>query len=126
MPRTRTVNPITKDKTTWQEVDGLLSGIAWADNTVSFSFPQLARDYGQYSSETNTFRSFLPNEQVYFDSVFDNISAVTNLSFFEATGNPGDATIRLGKADLKGAEGWAYYPSTDAKGGDAWFDWSTL
>src|SRR3712207_6283 len=81
MPAIRSVTPITKSKTTYQEIDGLLSGKAWADSIISYSFPLSNADYESTygSGEPNKgFGAFdTPDEQNAFKKIFANFAAVT-------------------------------------------------
>ena len=124
MTLTSPVSPISTSKTLDQEVDGLLSGTRWAEGTVSYSFPKSATDYEpNYSGNepSKNFHSFTDVEQNAIKSVFDNISAVTDLKFQEFTGTSSkDAVIRLAKMDMS-SEAFAFLPSTGPEGGDAWF-----
>src|SRR5262245_45414421 len=124
MTLTSPVSPISTSKTLDQEVDGLLSGTRWAEGTVSYSFPKSATDYEpNYSGNepSKNFHSFTDVEQNAIRSVFDNISAVTTLTFQELTGTSSkDAVIRLAKMDMS-SDAFAFLPSTGPEGGDAWF-----
>ena len=126
MARISSVSPISKSKTLDQEVDGLLSGVKWADETISFSFPNDPSDYGKnYASNepSKNFVPFDPAEQEAVRSILNNFAAVTDLTFVEYPTNghsDGDAVIRLAKMDMS-SEAWAYLPETAPEGGDAWF-----
>jgi serralysin len=123
MARAKSVDTISKNNKLNKEVDRLLSGKNWTDDEISYSFPTVAADYEKnYGSETrNGVTPLAPLEQDAFELIFDNIEAVTGLTFVESP-IAKNATIRLAKSDLSNAEAWAYYPSTTPKGGDAWFD----
>jgi serralysin len=111
-----------------QMVDGVLSGYAWGDTTLYFSFPTSSAEYGAYS-EATTFGmiSLLQQNTARWtlDTAFGNtandgfsVEGFTNLNIAYTTG-PG-AHLRYGESD-EPSTAWAYYPSTATQGGDLWF-----
>jgi serralysin len=123
-------------------IDGLLRGVKWS-GTITFSFPQLATQYGAYpSSEPST--NFAP---VTFQQAEATRAIMIGMTFFPSTTNvskygsfnniilpiveengglgnglSGLGDIRLGESTLP-PTAWAYYPSNQAagQGGDVWF-----
>jgi serralysin len=106
-------------------VDGVLSGTKWAVNSLTFSFPSDASFYGTgYGSgePSNNFEAFTSVQQAAVRSVLQMYSSVANLTFSEVTETStqhGD--LRFAESDAT-STAWAYYPSTSAAGGDAWFN----
>ena len=148
---TKNIPAVSADTTKDQQIDGVLSGVAWdaggflPNGTLSFSFPDSGADYGKSygtGEHRKNFGSFTGEEQLAFYNVLANfgsvttanaavsgigyISAVTPLNFVEFGEGSGDDTdkdalLRFGKTDMNSAEAWAYYPSASPTGGDAWF-----
>lgn len=106
-------------------LNGVLSGIKWGVGTLTFSFPQDASLYGtSYGSgeNLNNFEAFTATQQAAVRTILQSVSAVSNLNFtevVETTTVHGD--LRYAESDSTGTA-WAYYPSTSALGGDAWFN----
>jgi serralysin len=119
----KSVAPVSKSTSANQEIDGLLSGVAWASTTLAFSFPDDRTDYGKSYSEANQgFLAFTDEQQEAVVAILGSIESLTDLTFINLTGqeNDGSAPIRYGTTS-KTPEAWAYYPSEKANGGDAWF-----
>lgn len=120
MPATTSVQP-TGDL----YIDGILSGIKWATNYLTYSFPTSSDLYGtNYGSgePTNNFKAFTDVQETAVRSILTMYSSVANLTFTEVTETStqhGD--LRYAESDSPGTA-WAYYPSTSALGGDAWFN----
>jgi hypothetical protein len=105
-------------------LNGVLSGIRWGVDTLTFSFPTSASYYGAYSGgeQNNAFEAFTPLQQDAIRTILKSYSAVTDLKFTEVTETlttHGD--LRYAESDAP-STAWAYYPSTAAAGGDAWFN----
>ena len=108
-------------------IDGVLSGIRWSTSSLTYSFPTSGSYYGSgYGSgePSQGFEAFNANQQAAVRAVLASYSAVSHLTFTEVTETAGT------HGDLRFAESnapetaWAYYPSTHAEGGDAWFNHS--
>jgi serralysin len=105
-------------------VDGILSGIKWNTTVLTYSFPTDASFYGSFygANETATFSAFNAMQQTAARTTLSMYASVSNLKFTEVTET---ATTH---ADIRYAESaspstaWAYYPSSSALGGDAWFN----
>jgi serralysin len=137
MALTKPIRPISSDTRKNQDVDGVLSGKAWdakslPGGVITYSFPDLASDYGKgYSEASRGFEEFTPAQQSAITSIFDSIASFTlatfkDITYFDegrAQRNPNDKTalLRFGETD-KTLEAWSYYPSEKANGGDAWFN----
>jgi serralysin len=106
-------------------VDGVLSGGKWATGSLTFSFPASASLYGSaYGSgePTNGFEAFNSTQQAAVRDVLKQYSAVANLTFTEITETSSKhADLRFAESNKPGTA-WAYYPTTRAEGGDAWFN----
>jgi serralysin len=106
-------------------IDALLGGTKWGVAGLTFSFPTSASFYGsRYGSgePTSGFGGFNSAQQTATRDAFGMISSVANLSFTEiAETSKQHADLRFAMSD-KPATAWAYFPSTAAEGGDAWFN----
>lgn len=120
MPATSTVTPTGN-----AYVDGVLSGTKWAVNSFTYSFPTSASFYGSGYGSGEPTTGFSPLNAVQMAAVRDilqDYSAVANVTFQEITETATThATLRLAESDKPGTA-WAYYPTTLAEGGDAWFN----
>lgn len=106
-------------------VDGVLSGTKWAVNGFTYSFPSSASFYGSgYGSgePLSNFEPLNPVQMAAVRAILDDYSAVANITFQEITETATQhADFRLAQSDKPGTA-WAYYPTTMAEGGDAWFN----
>jgi len=109
-------------------VDGVLSGVKWAVNSFTYSFPTSASDYGSNygnGEPSDNFHAFNATQQAAVTTVLDMYSAVANVTFTEvAETTSTHADLRYASSDAP-STAWAYYPTTLAEGGDAWFNYST-
>ena len=103
-------------------IDGVLSGIKWASGTLTFSFP-INPTFYEYSREPGlNFKAFSAAQQTATRSILQMDASVANVTFTEITETSTQhATLRLAGSDAP-STAWAYYPSTGAAGGDAWFN----
>ena len=105
-------------------VDGVLSGVKWGVSSLTFSFPTSASYYGSnygWDEPLDNFEAFNTTQQGAVRAILQNYSTVANVTFTEVNETStvhGD--LRYAKSDAPGTA-WAYYPSTSAEGGDAWF-----
>ena len=124
-------------------ITGLLStsGTKWKPGdsgtvTLTYSFPQLATDYGRNfndEKELNTFAALTnPVTQTLITTqILNQFASVANITFRLVTETPTDhADIPIAYSDMKavtapGAVAWAYYPGTGT-GGDLWIAKSGL
>ena len=121
VPATATYQPTGNRYT-----DGVLGGIKWVTNFLTYSFPTSSTFYEYAGGEpSNHFKAFNSAQQAATRSVLQMYASVANLTFTEVTETSTQhADLRLAESDAPGTA-WAYYPSTAAKGGDAWFNNST-
>ena len=117
-----------------QRINGLLSGIKWADGSISYSDPNSAADYQASHSEDFTNFSQISANQLRTAHATLNASVVTqpagglgssvegftNLAIAYAGAGSGDGTIRLANTSDPGTA-YAYYPSEAVEGGDVFF-----
>jgi serralysin len=106
-------------------LDGLLTGVKWGVSNLTFSFPQSGSYYGSsYGSgeNLNNFEAFTAVQQDAVRSILQMYSAVANIGFSEVVETSSiHGDLRYAESDSTGTA-WAYYPSTAAAGGDAWFN----
>jgi serralysin len=106
-------------------VDGLLSGSKWAIGSLTYSFPTSASFYGSpYGSgePTSNFEAFNSAQQTATRTILKLYSSVANIQFVEVTESASvHGDLRYAMSDKPGTA-WAYYPTTAAEGGDAWFN----
>ncbi len=106
-------------------IDGVISGVRWGVNTLTFSFPTNASYYGtNYGSgeNNNGFEALNTVQQSAVRSILDSYSSVANLTFLEVTESATvHGELRYAESDMP-STAWAYYPSTSAVGGDTWFN----
>jgi serralysin len=111
-------------------IDGLLSGVKWASNSVSFSFTDSIDDYesgyADRASHAASFQTLNATQRAVARAWIGNGGAFYNVSHltpFELTGGSDrDATIRMASSDVPGTA-FAYYPNSSfVEGGDAWFN----
>ena len=120
MPATTTTSPTGN-----AYVDGVLSGTKWAVSSFTFSFPTSASFYGSGYGDGEQNSNFEALNSVQMNAVraiLADYSAIANISFQEITETATQhADFRLAESD-RPSTAWAYYPSTLAEGGDAWFN----
>lgn len=109
-------------------IDGVLGDYKWAVNTFSYSFPTSGAYYGtSYGAGENitSFDTFNTAQQATTRAALKMFTSVANLSFNEITETSTQhADLRFALSDKPGTA-WAYFPSTSAAGGDAWFNKSS-
>lgn len=115
-----------------QLVDGVLSGLAWNGDSVTYAFPTLASQY-DYSdpvelnsnfgavSKAQTNAALFVMEQSFGTTANDGFSVegFTKLSF--AAGNAITANLRFAVSDAASPTAYAYYPGSTDSAGDIWF-----
>jgi len=103
-------------------INGVLSGVKWAVNSLSYSFPTSGSAYEYDGEPDNGFAVLNATQQMATRAVLANVASSVNISFTESTGGsaPG-ATLRYAESSEPGTA-WAYYPSTASWGGDSWYN----
>lgn len=105
-------------------VNGVISGVKWASTSLTYSFPTSGSLYeSPYGSRepTTGFSALTEAQQTAVRASLAMYAAVSNLTFTEITeSSTQHATLRFANSTVP-STAWAYYPSTAAEGGDAWF-----
>lgn len=112
-------------------IDGLLSGVAWQSSAVTFSFPDSMNDYeggypsGYSSSPVLSFQALNSTQQATardWIGAGGEYASVSGLTPSELTGTSDkDATLRMAMSDDP-YTAYAYFPAATVEGGDAWFN----
>ncbi|MFC4170477.1 M10 family metallopeptidase C-terminal domain-containing protein [Microvirga sp. GCM10011540] len=109
-------------------INGILGDLKWAVNSFTYSFPTSGSYYGtSYGTGENisNFGGLNTAQQATVRSTLKTFASVANLSFAEtAESSFRHADLRFAMSD-KPRTAWAYFPSTNAAGGDAWFNKSS-
>ncbi len=109
-------------------IDGVLGDYKWAVSSFTYSFPTSGSYYGaSYGSGENItgFGAFNMTQQAATRDALKMYASVANLSFAEIGETAlQHADLRFAMSDKPGTA-WAYFPSTSAEGGDAWFNKSS-
>jgi serralysin len=109
-------------------INGLLGDWKWAIKDFTFSFPTSASFYGSGYGNGEPLKGFAvlnAAQQAATRAAFDQFSSVANVTFTEVTESATKhADLRLASSDAP-STAWAYFPSTAAEGGDAWFNKSS-
>jgi serralysin len=104
-------------------IDAVLGNIKWVPSNLTYSFPTTNTSYGSSYGDGETakgFGSFNGTQQSITRSALNLYSAVSNLTFQEWGGaSASSADLRFAQSDLP-STAWAYFPTTDATGGDVW------
>ena len=106
-------------------IDGVLGDLKWAVKSFTYSFPASASFYGVAYGDgepLSNFETLNATQQMATRAALKLYASVANLSFTEV---PETATqhadLRFAMSD-KPSTAWAYFPATNAAGGDAWFN----
>ncbi|RVP97586.1 M10 family metallopeptidase C-terminal domain-containing protein [Sinorhizobium meliloti] len=109
-------------------INGLLGDWKWAIKDFTFSFPTSASFYGSGYGNGEPLKGFAvlnAAQQAATRAALDQFSSVANVTFTEVTESATKhADLRLASSDAP-STAWAYFPSTAAEGGDAWFNKSS-
>ncbi len=104
-------------------IDAVLGTIKWVPSNLTYSFPTIATTYGSSYGDGETakgFGAFNETQQSITRSALNLYTAVSNLTFQEWGGaSASSADLRFAQSDLP-STAWAYFPTTDATGGDVW------
>jgi serralysin len=104
-------------------IDAVLGNIKWVPSNLTYSFPATAISYGSSYGDGETakgFGAFNGTQQSITRSALNLYAAVSNLTFQEWGGaSAPSADLRFAQSDLP-STAWAYFPTTDATGGDVW------
>jgi serralysin len=106
-------------------IDGLLGGVKWGIISLSFSAPTGASYYeSNYGNgePSKGFASLNATQKSVLDSTLSMYASVSGLKFTKITETSTQhADLRFSMSDTP-STAWAYFPSTAAEGGDAWFN----
>ncbi|MFC1457340.1 M10 family metallopeptidase [Microvirga arabica] len=104
-------------------IDALLGNTKWVPSDLTYSFPAAPGAYGAFYGDGETakgFGSFNDTQQAITRSALKLFSSVSTLTFQEVAGaSASSADLRFAQSDVPGTA-WAYFPTTDATGGDVW------
>jgi serralysin len=104
-------------------IDAVLGSTKWVPSNLTYSFPATPTSYGSSYGDGEAakgFGAFNGAQQSITRSALNLYSAVSNLTFQEWGGASGpSADLRFAQSDLP-STAWAYFPTTDATGGDVW------
>ena len=118
MPKTAKVSP-TGDP----YVNGVLSGVKWAGEALTFSFPTSRAVYGKhygYGEPTAQFGQFNDVQENATRAILDLYASVADINFVEIAETQNQhATLRFAETN-RTSTAWAYYPSQGQVGGDVW------
>jgi serralysin len=102
------------------DVDGVLSGIRWADPRLTFSFASTGVSVGSVVGVNVQTLSTVQQDAIR--TVLKMAASVSGLSFTEvADTRTSQGTLRFGESPTE-ITASGYYPSSHANGGDAWFN----
>jgi len=107
--------------------DAMLGEYKWATSTLTYSFPTSGSFYGgpYGNGETGSFGVLNGAQQTAAKAALAAYAAVANISFTLITESASKhADIRMAASD-RPSTAWAYFPTTAAEGGDAWFNKSS-
>lgn len=105
-------------------IDGVLGDLKWATTSLTYSFPTSASYYGQsYGSgePLSGFSTLNSTQQTATRAALNQYASVSNLSFSYVTESSSQHGDLRYATSSKPSTAWAYFPSTAAEGGDAWF-----
>jgi serralysin len=107
--------------------DAMLGDYKWATTSLTYSFPTSASFYGSPygNGETASFGTLNSAQQAAAKAALAGYAAVANLTFTQLTESASKhADLRMASSD-RPSTAWAYFPTTAAEGGDAWFNKSS-
>ncbi|WP_210496263.1 M10 family metallopeptidase [Microvirga antarctica] len=107
-----------------QSIDGILSGVAWTQNLLTFSFPGSGAVYGNGygNGETNSFQPANTLQQQSVRYGLGLIQSYTALQFNEIVEtNINHAAIRLSMSNVP-STAYGFYPSGNLQDGDIWMN----
>jgi serralysin len=104
-----------------EDIDGVLSGVRWSTTSLTFSFaPTLDLSLGGIvGSGVDTFSA---TQKDAIRKILKSIESFSGLRFTEVAESGGTkGTLRYGESVTE-VTATGYYPSSNAQGGDAWFN----
>lgn len=107
-----------------QDVNGLLSGVAWNTTNLTYSFPTAASNYGVGYSDpapSDGFQALSSDQQNVVRYALGLVSQYTDLTFTEVTETDSShATLRFSGSAYPSTS-YAYYPADTDSAGDAFY-----
>lgn len=119
------VSRVTKSSNV--HIDAMLGDYKWATTNLTYSFPTSASFYGSPygNGETGSFGTLNVAQQNAGKAALAAYAAVANIKFTQVTESASKhGDIRMASSDRPNTA-WAYFPTTAAEGGDAWFNKSS-
>jgi serralysin len=114
---------VTVSRTGDPYVNGVLSGVKWGAESLTFSFPNSRAVYGNnygYGEPTAQFGQFNTEQENATRAILDHYASVADINFVEiAETQSQHATLRFAETN-RTSTAWAYYPSPGQVGGDVW------
>ncbi|NWH08302.1 MAG: M10 family metallopeptidase C-terminal domain-containing protein [Alphaproteobacteria bacterium] len=105
-----------------QDIDGIISSLAWSTNSLTFSFPTSALFYEYTLEASNNFEPLNAQQQAVVRSFYDMIESICGLTFTEITETATThADLRFAMSD-EPSTAYASYPWYDAQAGDSWYN----
>lgn len=102
------------------DIDGVLSGVRWTDPHLTFSFAAAGISIGSLLGVK--IQTLSVTQQDAVRSVLKSAASVSALTFTEVPDTTNSqGTLRFGESAAE-ITASAYYPSSSASGGDAWFN----
>ena len=109
-------------------IDAMLGDYKWATSALTYSFPTSASFYGSPygNGETQSnFGALNGAQQTAAKAALAAFASVANLTFTQVTESASKhGDLRMAASD-RPSTAWAYFPTTAAEGGDAWFNKSS-
>lgn len=107
------------------DIDGLLSGVKWGSNVITYSFPTSASNYEYGGERDNNFSALNATQVAAVHKTLALYSSYANLTFQQVDEtNSTHADLRFAQSDAP-STAWAYYPNAAPQGGDVWFNHSS-
>ncbi len=114
------------------DIDGVLSGVRWAGNLMTYGFPTSGAQYGAYShtvggltvDETNGFSALSAMQQAAAQAAFTELARYTLMAPLQAT-PASNADVRMAMSSTRevgSTTAYARYPGDGLADGDAWFN----
>jgi serralysin len=103
-------------------VDGILTGVKWSTNNLTYSFPVSSPTYEYAAENTRGFSAFSVQQKIAMENVLAQFASVANLHFTKTTETSAShATLRFAESSSP-PTAFSYYPSAAPIGGDSWFN----
>ena len=114
------------------DIDGILSGVRWAGNLMTYGFPTSGGQYGAYAhtvngvpvDETNGFSALSAVQQAAAQAAFTELARYTLMTPLQATpANNADVRMAMSSTREPGnTTAYGGYPGDGITSGDVWFN----